>query len=300
MLGDNEARQADDDRVRLWEIAGTAHGDAYLVIAAPFDDGSLTAERFAELLTPSREVLGAVSDEPINAGPHQHYVAQAALHRRPRPLAPRRDTAPGGAPPGSSARRWLPARPAGQRRAAASAPPWVDAPTAVTSPGSAASAVAGPASSAGTAPFDGTTLGVDVSGRQVRITWRRRGGALVEAIQAGFMLEADRPEIEAVLAAGYPERTASGQGRFRPTRCDLPGGAVTHTADTDVGGAVQDDAHLPADRLRPCRQRHLAQRHRDGVGQGDHHDRPARHRRSLMRMSGGTLAGWIGRSRSRP
>jgi hypothetical protein len=52
------ARQPDSDRYRLWEVAGTAHADAYL--------------------------LGAVApllgfDWPINSGPHR-FVAQAALH----------------------------------------------------------------------------------------------------------------------------------------------------------------------------------------------------------------------------
>jgi hypothetical protein len=78
-MGDNVARQADDDRLRLWEIAGTSHGDAYLIIAAPFDDGTLAPERLAALLSPTRELLGAVSDRPINNGPQQHYVGQAAL-----------------------------------------------------------------------------------------------------------------------------------------------------------------------------------------------------------------------------
>jgi len=52
------ARQADSDRYRLWEIAGTAHADAYLL-------GDAAA------------LIGC--DWPVNSGPHR-FVAQAALH----------------------------------------------------------------------------------------------------------------------------------------------------------------------------------------------------------------------------
>ncbi len=51
------ARQADSDRIRTWEVAGTAHGDAYVV-------GGFTS------------FLGC--DFRVNEGP-QHFVAQAAL-----------------------------------------------------------------------------------------------------------------------------------------------------------------------------------------------------------------------------
>lgn len=51
------ARQPDTDRLRTWEVAGTAHADAYLV--GPF------ASAFGW-------------DEPINDGPH-HWVVQAGL-----------------------------------------------------------------------------------------------------------------------------------------------------------------------------------------------------------------------------
>ncbi|HEY2332767.1 MAG TPA: alpha/beta hydrolase domain-containing protein [Acidimicrobiales bacterium] len=205
-MGDNEARQADDERVRLWEIAGTAHGDAYLVLAAPFDDGSLTPERFAELLTPSREVLGAVSDEPINAGPHQHYVAQAALHHLDRWL---RD----GTPPPEAPRLALQLEGGYQLDSQGNAiggirTPWVDAPTAVLS--GLGGVGGGWASLFGrTAPFDDTTLASLYPGGKPDYMTKVRG-ALEESVRAGFLLESDRPEVEALLAAGYPERTASG------------------------------------------------------------------------------------------
>ena len=58
LLGYYPARQDDTDTVQLWEIAGTAHADAYQVGAG------------ADLIS---------CPAPINAGP-QHYVIKAALH----------------------------------------------------------------------------------------------------------------------------------------------------------------------------------------------------------------------------
>jgi hypothetical protein len=69
------ARQPDSAYFRLWEIAGTAHADAYLL-------GDLA------------DSLGCAS--PINAGPH-HFVAKAALNHLHR-------WARGGAPPPEAAR----------------------------------------------------------------------------------------------------------------------------------------------------------------------------------------------------
>jgi hypothetical protein len=68
LLGYAYARQPDTDRVRTWEVAGTAHSDAHMlrsILGGPRDPsvGSL---------------LGCT--EPINTGPH-HEVAQAALHQ---------------------------------------------------------------------------------------------------------------------------------------------------------------------------------------------------------------------------
>ena len=58
ILNSYAARQPDNDRFRLWEVAGTAHADAHLVgpIAKYIDCGV-----------------------PINNGP-MHIVAKAALH----------------------------------------------------------------------------------------------------------------------------------------------------------------------------------------------------------------------------
>ena len=79
LLGGGLAEQPDSDRMRVWEMAGAAHADTYTVSAGRHDDGTLTAERMAQLLRPTTDLMIGQTDTPINAGPQQHYVAQAAL-----------------------------------------------------------------------------------------------------------------------------------------------------------------------------------------------------------------------------
>lgn len=79
MFGGSAARQPDTDRVRLWEIAGAAHFDTYGLFASRHDDGSLSADGLASLLVPTAEVLGMPVSAPVNSGPQQHYVLQAAI-----------------------------------------------------------------------------------------------------------------------------------------------------------------------------------------------------------------------------
>ena len=67
LLGYAHARQPDTDRIRTWEVAGTAHADAHTLRAI------LGGPRDASV----GSLLGC--DGPINTGPH-HEVVQAALH----------------------------------------------------------------------------------------------------------------------------------------------------------------------------------------------------------------------------
>ena len=79
LLGGQLAEQPDSDRLRTWEMAGAAHADTYTVSVGRHDDGTLTAVRMAELLRPTSNLMIGQTDTPINAGPQQHYVAEAAL-----------------------------------------------------------------------------------------------------------------------------------------------------------------------------------------------------------------------------
>lgn len=94
------ARQADGERFRLWETAGTAHADAYTVAIGATDKGDSPSA--ARLVLTTSPVPGVSCSSPINSGPH-HYIlnaAIAALNRWvrqgiPPPHAPRLEVAAG-------------------------------------------------------------------------------------------------------------------------------------------------------------------------------------------------------------
>jgi hypothetical protein len=71
------ARQPDTPMFRVWEMAGTAHADAYTAQVGFGDigDGNGAVLMFERMRTPPD--LGCES--PINAGPH-HWILQAAFH----------------------------------------------------------------------------------------------------------------------------------------------------------------------------------------------------------------------------
>jgi hypothetical protein len=95
-LGYLDARQPDSDRFRLWEVAGTAHADAYMTGVGITDPGNSPAA--AALVITTTPVPGFTCQAPINSGP-QHFVLNAALaalnswvrQGTPPPVAPRLD-----------------------------------------------------------------------------------------------------------------------------------------------------------------------------------------------------------------
>jgi hypothetical protein len=201
MLGGGRCKQPDGPRLRLWEIAGAAHADTYLLVAGGQDDGRLSSERLAELLKPTRDLMFGQTASLINAGPQQHYIGQAALE------ALRRWAAGGPAPPaaprlaitadGSAcAADALGIAEGGVRN------PWVDAPTA---------ALSGLGQSGGafgflfgtTTPFDAATLArLYPGGKSDHLA--KFTAALDRAIADGFILADDRAEITGLAAAAYP------------------------------------------------------------------------------------------------
>jgi hypothetical protein len=199
--GVEEARQPDSDRIRLWEVAGAAHGDAYLILASARDDGTLSAEDLTALLAPTRELLGLAIERPINNGPQQHYVSQAALdltdrwvrEGTPPPSAPRLDTGADGS---------FETDAIGNVRGGIRSP-WVDVPVArlsgVGGEGGGWAALFGY-----TEPLDSTTL------KQLYPTGKaeyleKAASSLGAAVKAGYILSADVPEIMAILAASFPD-----------------------------------------------------------------------------------------------
>jgi hypothetical protein len=205
LLGGGKAQQPDSAWLRQWEIAGSAHADTYVLIAGNDDDGSLSVEELADRLRPTREiaVIGLTAGTPINAGPQQHYVGQAAFEHLD-------GWAAGGAPP-----------PTGDRLAAHAdltdfdrdehgiaaggvRTPWVDVPTASLSglgqTGEVFAILFGT-----TKPFDAQMLAsLYPGGRDDYIA--QFTAALDRTIAAGFLLDDDRTEILGVAAASYPTK----------------------------------------------------------------------------------------------
>jgi hypothetical protein len=203
LLGGALAQQQDSENVRVWEVAGAAHADTYTVSAGRHDDGTLSPERLAELLLPTRNLMIGNTEKPINAGPQQHYVSQAALAHLAR-------WATGGEPPPRASRLEIDER--GRHflsdehglALGGIRTPWVDVPTAVMS---------GLGQSGGTfailfgrtEPFDEVALEALYPGGMVEYL-KRFEASLDATIASGFILEEDRQEILALARASYPLR----------------------------------------------------------------------------------------------
>ena len=200
-LGGGRPEQPDGTRLRLWEIAGTAHADTYLLCAAPLDDGSLSAERFAELLRPTTQLPIGTTDSPINSGPHQHYVGQAAFEALDQWI--RGSEAPAHAarleltPDGSACALDECGNARGGIRT-----PWVDAPAAVLSGMGQGGGVFGFLFGT-TKPLAADTLAkLYPRGRTDYVA--RFTASLDDAMAKGFILAEDRDEIIAVASAAFP------------------------------------------------------------------------------------------------
>jgi hypothetical protein len=182
LLDFGPARQPDTDWIRTWEVAGTAHADAYVV------GGFASA-------------LGC--DFIVNEGP-QHFVAQAALvalHRWltdgvPAPVAPPLELL--NTDPAQLARDELGNALGGVRT------PSVDVPVSTLS-GDAPPGVSRLCALFGsTVPFDASTL-VALYGDKAGYL-AAHGRSLEKAIAAGFLLESDRAELlSQAEAVAFPE-----------------------------------------------------------------------------------------------
>ena len=79
LAGYHAARQPDTDRLRVWEIAGAAHIDNYMLRAGFADSGRASLQTLAGACAPTDQVLGARLAKPIDCDPQHHYVLEAAL-----------------------------------------------------------------------------------------------------------------------------------------------------------------------------------------------------------------------------
>jgi hypothetical protein len=192
-------RQADGERFRWWEIAGAAHFDTYGLIASQADDGTLSASELAALMAPTDSVMGMPAPGLFNSGPQQHYVLNAALAHLQAwvrdgtapPIAPRIESEPGDEP--ILRRDQLGITIGGIRT------PWVDVPVAVLS-GQGYEGELFLGLFGRTVPFDTEQLGrLYPEGREQYLAAFQRH--LDQAVDAGFVLPADRDEIFAVAEA---------------------------------------------------------------------------------------------------
>ena len=78
-LGAAAARQPDTKHVHTWEVAGTAHADAYTGQIAFADTGTGDAElKLLDVTNPSRGPLNCAT--PVNSGPHYAVLMAAVSH----------------------------------------------------------------------------------------------------------------------------------------------------------------------------------------------------------------------------
>jgi hypothetical protein len=199
VLGGSAPAQPDGEHVRLWEMAGTSHVDTYTLLASARDDGRLAPAAFAELMKPTTEVMIFTTDLPVNSGPQQHYIGQAALDALVAwaaggpvpPRAPRLELDAGGQ---------LASGEHGIARGGIRTP-WVDVPAATLS--GLGQGGAGFALLAGrTDPFDRQTLERLYPGGLAEYL-ERFAKSLDATIAAGFLRPEDRAEILSLAEASY-------------------------------------------------------------------------------------------------
>lgn len=195
------ARQPDNERLRTWEIAGTAHADAYTIKVGFIDTGSAPIEALAAGYAPSTELMGQQLKQPFNFGPQHHYVLQAAiagLHAWVRtdttpPSAPRLDTDDGRPPSLLVDEHGIVT--GGVRT------PWVEVPIARTSGGGNDDNPMALLFGSGERFDDATRDRLYPGGKNEYIA--RFTESLDAAIRAGHLLRADRSEILELAAATY-------------------------------------------------------------------------------------------------
>lgn len=192
------ARQPDNEFHRLWEVAGTAHGDAYQLVYGPADDGRVATD--VTHLPPANAIAGGVitCGSPINAG-QQQYVLSAALARldrwvrtgrAPRQSAPRLDVVAGTPPV-------IQRDPRGNALGGIRTPV-VDVPIAALSGlGQTGSSFCGLFGT--TVPFDAATLAALYPTHDTYVS--AVGKASRAAVKAGFLLRPDARAIREAAAA---------------------------------------------------------------------------------------------------
>lgn len=193
------ARQPENQRLRVWEIAGTAHADNYTIQVAPIDTGSAALTDIVAAYAPTNMLMGQQLDHCINFAPQHHYVLQAALSQlcdwvrtdRPAPSAVPIEL--------SDAEPILDTNGLTQGGVRT---PWVDVPIARTSGAGSEESTMSSIFGSGEL-FDAATLRRLYPGGAADYL-QRFTVSLDSAVQSGFILAADREEILQLAAATFP------------------------------------------------------------------------------------------------
>lgn len=195
------ARQPESNRLRVWEVPGTAHADAYTLNVAPIDSGLLPIEKLAAAYAPSTNLMGAKLSKAYNFAPQHHYALEAAI------AALNRWVSKGKAPPRASQMALTsdakpqPVLDPNGLATGGIRTPWIDVPTARTSgSGNGGSIIASLFGSG--EPFDQQTLARLYPGGKGEYL-KRFTAALDRSIERGYILPADRQEILGLAAVNY-------------------------------------------------------------------------------------------------
>ena len=196
------ARQDDTERLRAWEIPGTAHADNYTIQVGRIDTGFAPLDDLVAAYAPTDSLMGQQLPHFINFAPQHHYVLQAAI---------------------AGLHAWIrdgvaPSQAAGMELSDTDPPqlvldanglakggvrtPWVDVPIARTSGIGTGESPLSHLFGSGE-PFDAATLSrlyPDGAAEYLE----RFTVSLDEAIRSGFLVPADREEILQIAAATYP------------------------------------------------------------------------------------------------
>ncbi len=200
------ADQADNAKLRIWEMPGTAHVDNYMFFVGAFDNGAAPMDKIAANWAPQGNLFGAKMAKAINSAPQHHYVAMAAM------AALDRWVRTGQAPPKAARMAITPPEKAGEtpklvldangNATGGIRTPWVDVPTGKLSgfgnTGGPFGFLVG-----STEPYDAATLKKLYPGGKDDYL-KAFDTALARSVKAGFILSADQAEIHALAAATYP------------------------------------------------------------------------------------------------
>jgi len=198
-VGYHRARQPDADRLRTWEVAGTAHADNYTIKVGFIDSGSAQLADLVAAYEPTTALMGQELSHCINFAPQHHYVLQAALAQL------NCWTRTGERPPTATRIDMTDAQLVRDANGIATGgvrTPWVDVPIARTSGAGSTEPLMAMLFGSGEV-FDADTLGRLYPGGAAEYL-DRFTQSLDAAIDAGFLLAADRQEILDLAAATFP------------------------------------------------------------------------------------------------